>query len=94
MCAGAKQSVSSNDCDVKVNDGSDLIEKKLHIIVTDKPTALFNPVPYLSRFVSLFFIFFFLQVVACIFVFEEDIPMIEFLTSSFAFSASTVFMEL
>jgi hypothetical protein len=94
--AGAKRSASSNAFDAEVDDGTDLIEKKLHIIVTDKPTALFDPVPFLSRFVSLFFIFFFLQVVACLFVFEEEADnlLFQFSISSFAFSATTIFMEL
>eukprot|EP00091_Calanus_sinicus_P025025 TRINITY_DN9311_c0_g2_i1.p1 TRINITY_DN9311_c0_g2~~TRINITY_DN9311_c0_g2_i1.p1 ORF type:complete len:197 (-),score=20.61 TRINITY_DN9311_c0_g2_i1:59-649(-) len=92
---GARLSLAPNNCRAKFYADPDLKEDKEPIKDTEKPTASFDPFPYVSRFVILFFVFLFLQVLACIFVFqeEEEIPFLEFSTSSFAFSATTIFME-
>jgi len=92
---GARPSLAPNNCKAKFHADPDVNEEKEQIKDSDKPAAPFDPFPYVSRFVILFFVFLFLQVLACIFVFqeEEEIPFFEFSTSSFAFSATTIFME-
>ena len=87
--------MASNNCEAKFHADPDLKEEKEQTKNMDQPTAPFDPLPLISRFVFLFFVFLFLQVLACIFAFdeEEEIPLLEFSTSSFAFSATTLFME-
>merc|ERR1719186_1834756 len=84
---GSKRSVERDDCNSKVN-AADAYKKNILNTGKEKPMAVYNPLSYLPRFVLLFFIFFFLQVIACLLTFEEeeDIPLLEVSTSSILFS--------
>eukprot|EP00092_Neocalanus_flemingeri_P017664 GFUD01019107.1.p1 GENE.GFUD01019107.1~~GFUD01019107.1.p1 ORF type:complete len:753 (+),score=165.35 GFUD01019107.1:306-2564(+) len=92
---GANQSVYTEDCTSNDDDDAVCNENKMPDTAHEKPKDLHNLLSSFPTFVFLFFLFFFLQVMACIFAFEEeDIPLLDISTSSLVFSATTIFMEL
>jgi len=93
---GEKQPVNKNDSCAKVEEVTVCGKKDLQEpFQDDSRDQSVNPLSYLHRFILFFFIFFFLQVLACLCAFDEDmeVPLMEFSSSSAAFSASSIFIE-
>jgi len=85
---------SASPKDPKIRAELDVVSHELHISdnIQDTPKDYLS---YLSKLVFFFFIFLFLQVLAFMFMFDEEdeIPLLEFASSSILFSFTSIMLE-
>eukprot|EP00092_Neocalanus_flemingeri_P024680 GFUD01026769.1.p1 GENE.GFUD01026769.1~~GFUD01026769.1.p1 ORF type:complete len:688 (+),score=131.79 GFUD01026769.1:284-2347(+) len=95
MKDGAPRSVPKLDCSTKMEDKTGDYQDKILNSDKEKPKSLYDLFSCFPRLIFLFFVFFTLQIMAFLFASEseEEIPLLQVSSSSFAFSAVTIFAE-
>eukprot|EP00092_Neocalanus_flemingeri_P000917 GFUD01000975.1.p1 GENE.GFUD01000975.1~~GFUD01000975.1.p1 ORF type:complete len:614 (+),score=118.37 GFUD01000975.1:269-2110(+) len=95
MKDGAPRSVPKVDCSTKMEDKTGDYQDKILNSDKEKPKGLYDLFSCFPRLIFLFFVFFALQIMAFLFASEseEEIPLLQVSSSSFAFSAVTIFAE-